>query len=298
MENEVSVFSLDFPPNINAVYEICPVYAQKKALDCYGFGKSDGTNIAIFDRSGRKNQQFKFNLDKDLNVSIEPLHAPGKVLDVKDGIAKDRQNLQLWSKNNTKAQSFKMVRTSDGCYRFISCINSKYAIDVYGKASNNNANVIIYTKNNTDAQKFVLFPKYQLPSTLSYALKYAEQNNPNFNVLVPNSANFCSQCLWAGGLNQDDLWNINSYAFTDETLLREYFISKNVPWKENVPLREVDSGDIIYNKSELGGFCTPLIVVQKLKKGLIYCGNTQGENKGILTMSIIPGVLKTSTLFK
>ena len=112
-------------------------------------------------------------------------------------------------------------------------------------------------------------------------------------------ANFCSQCLWAGGINQDDIWNINSYAFTSETMFREYFIKKNVAWKENVPLKEVESGDIIYNKTEIGGFCTPIIVVQKLKKkGIIYCGNTRGVNKGILTLYIIPGVLKTSTLFK
>ena len=191
-----------------------------------------------------------------------------------------------------------MVRTSDGCYRFLSCLNFNFAIDVYGRENKNNSNVIIYTKNNTDAQKFVLFPKYQLPSTLSYALKYAEENNPSFNVCVPNSANFCSQCLWAGGINQDDIWNINSYAFTNEIMFREYFINRNVPWKENVPLTEIESGDIIYNKTEIGGFCTPLIVVQILKKGIIYCGNTGGVNKGILTIFIIPGVLKTSTLFK
>ena len=145
MENEVSVFSLDFHPNINAAYEICPVYAQKKALDCYVLGKSDGINLMIQDRNGGKNQQFKFILDKDLNVSIEPLHAPGKVLDVKDGNAKNRQNIQLWTKNNTKTQSFKTVRTSDGCYRFFSCLNFNFAIDIYGKANKNNSNVIIIT---------------------------------------------------------------------------------------------------------------------------------------------------------
>jgi 5-hydroxyisourate hydrolase-like protein (transthyretin family) len=297
MENEVSVFSLEYPPNLNATYEIAPSYVPQRTLDCLHCGTKDGTILIIWDRNGGKNQEFKFHLDKDLNVSIEPMHAPGKVLDVKGGKPKNTANIQLSTKNDSKSQKFKMVRTSDNCYIFFSCYDLNYAIDVLHSGTKNETKVVVFTKNYTKAQKFVLFQKKHLPLTLAYALKYAEEENPNFKTCDPNCANFCSQCLLAGGQNEDDVWNRNSYAFINETMFREYFIQKNVKWKENVPINEVESGDIIYSKNDDGGFCTPLIVVKTLKRGIIYCGNTQGKNKGMLNVSVIPGVLKTNCLF-
>ena len=41
-----------------------------------------------------------------------------------------------------------------------------------------------------------------------------------------------------------------------------------------------------------------MFFIKKLKKGFIYCGNISDiDGKGILPLTIIPGVLKTSSLF-
>ena len=294
-----NVFSLPIHPNINKIYSIVPIYAVHKAFDLYHWGTKNGTNLLIWGRSGNPNQEFKFNLDKDLYISIEPLHCKGKVLDLEGSNIKSHTNIHLWEKNGSKSQLFKLVKSGENCYSFIASSDNNLAIDVFMMKSDDGSNVILHARNDSNAQKFYLVGRNVLESCLAYALKYSEEENPEYQTCNPNSANFCSQCLLAGGEDENEIWNKNSYSFVNEIMFREYFISKNVKWEENVGLNEVESGDIVYNKNEEDGFCTPIIVIQKLKKGIIYCGNVStGKNKGLFYIKTIPGLLKTSSLFK
>ena len=82
--------------------------------------------------------------------------------------------------------------------------------------------------------------------------------------------------------------------------MRNYFIEKGIEWKENAKIEEANPGDIIYTKIEKNEFSFPVFFISNLKKGFVYCGNNSNieNNKGILNMKIVPGLLKTSKLFK
>ena len=109
---------------------------------------------------------------------------------------------------------------------------------------------------------------------------------------------FCSQCLVAGGEDENDVWNKNTDAFKDDRLLREHFNQKGIPWVENANIKEIESGDIVYTKKESDTFSGPVFVIKRMKKGIIYCGNNSDiKSKGFLKLNEAPGLLKTSNLF-
>lgn len=296
---EPSIFSSDIYPNPNKLYTIVPIFAQDKAIDINKGDTKEGTKVHIWKRHNGSNQTFKLVLNDNLDCSIEPLHCKNRTLDVRFSEVKNHTNIQLWGKNGTKAQYFRLVKAGDDCFTFLSSLNYNYAIDVEGKNSKDGTKLILYQRNNTDAQKFKLIGKNVLTSSIEYALKYSVESNPKYKIYNPNGANFCSQCLFAGGENANEVWKPNSDAFINETILREYFFQeKGIEWKENAKIEEAKPGDIIYTKKENNEFCFPVFFIMKLKNGFVYCGNNEHmENKGIMNIKIFPGLLKTSSLF-
>ena len=295
---EYSIFISTFHINPNKKYIIEPLCAPKMALDIDEGKTKNGTNIFIYQRHNNLNQLFKFNVNQNLDCYIESCLWKNKVVDVNHSEVKNGTNIQLWSKNNTKAQLFHIIKVWKDSYSFLSSLNYAYCIDISGSGTKNKTNVQLYKNNYTKGQRFKLYGINDLTSALEYALKYSVEPNPNYTFEDKNDANFCSQCLYAGGEADNEIWNKNTETFKDETLLKNYFIKKGIEWNENVNLNEIKSGDIVYIKKENDLFTQPVFVIKKLKKGFIYCGNISDiDNKGILQLTIIPGVLKTSSLF-
>ena len=296
---EPSIFVSAFHLNPNKKYVIESLCAPNMALDVDEAKTKDGTNIFIFKRNNNLNQLFKFNVNKNLDCFIEACHWNNKVIDVNHSEVKNGTNIQLWSKNFTKAQLFRIIKIGQESYSFLSNLDYTYCIDVSGSGTKNKTNIQLYKRNYTKAQRYKLYGINDLSSALEYALKYSEEPNFNYTFEDKNGANFCSQCLYAGGVEDNEIWNKNTDTFKDDTLLREYFNKKEgIAWDENVNLKDINSGDIIYTKKENDLFTEPVFVIKRLKKSIIYCGNVfEIDSKGILKLKIYPGVLKTSSLF-
>ena len=173
-------------------------------------------------------------------------------------------------KNNTNAQYFRLIKAGEDCYTFLSSLNYNFAIDVEGKNSKNGTKIILYQRNNTDAQKFKLIGKNVLTSAIEYALKYSIEPNPKYKIYNPNGANFCSQCLFAGGENINEIWNKDYDSFIKDALLIEYFCQKGIELKENANIEEANPCDIIFTKKENNEFCFPVFFLKKLKNGFVY----------------------------
>ena len=101
---EPSVFSLVIYPNPNKIYTIIPIFTQNKAIDINRGDSKEGTKVQIWESHNGLNQQFKLNINKDFDCSIEPLHCKNRTLDVKYSQVKNGNDIQLWGKNDTKAQ--------------------------------------------------------------------------------------------------------------------------------------------------------------------------------------------------
>lgn len=296
--SEPSVFSFEFGLNPNKIYTIVPVYAQDMAIDINGSETKNGAKVTLWSRNNGKNQKFKIILNKDKDAMFEAQHCKNMVLDLCHSKVENSTPIHLYTRNDTPAQYFRVVKAGDDCYSFLSSYNHSFCIDVHHSEKKNGAKIQLYERNNSDAQKFKLIGENDLSSALAYALKYSEEINREYEFFSSNSANFCSQCLYAGGVDIDAEWNKNSYYFTNDTKFREYFQKKGVEWKEFANLSEVNSGDIIYKKNELNEFCSPIFVIKRLKNGIIYCANSLEMNKGILNIDYTTGLLKTSSLFK
>ena len=296
--SEPSVFSLDFCPNPNKIYTIVPVYAQEMAIDINGAETKNGAKVQLWTRNNGKNQKFKIILNKDKDAMFEVQHCKNMVLDLCHSKVQNSTPIHLYSRNDTNAQYFRVVKAGDDCYSFLSSYNNSFCFDVHHSEKKNGAKIQLYGRNYSDAQKFKLIGENDLRSALAYALKYSDEPNGEYEFLPLNSANFCSQCLYAGGVDVDAEWNKNSDNFTNDTKLREYFQKKGVEWKEFANLSEVNSGDIIYKINDSNEFCNPIFVIKKLKDGVIYCSNSLEMNKGILNIDFASGLLRTSSLFK
>ena len=296
--SEPSVFSFEFGPNPNKKYTIVPDYAQDMAIDINGSETKNGAKVTLWSRNNGKNQKFKIILNKDKDAMFEAQHCKNMVLDLCHSKVQNSTPIHLYTRNDTPAQYFRVVKAGDDCYSFLSSYNHSFCIDVNRGEKKNEAKIQLYERNNTDAQKFKLIGENDLSSALAYALKYSDVPNGEYEFFASNSANFCSQCLYAGGVDIVAEWNKHSNNFTNETKLREYFQKKGVEWKEMANLLEVNSGDIIYNKNDSNEFCNPMFVIKRLKDGVIYCSNSLEKNRGILNIDFAPGLLRTSSLFK
>ena len=104
---------------------------------------------------------------------------------------------------------------------FISKLNESFCIDVSNGGSDNETNIWLYTKNDTNAQKFRLINS--LDAAIIYAKKYYNERNIKYNFYEGhNCANFCSQCLVAGGVPITDEWKNGEPAFINIQKLIKY----------------------------------------------------------------------------
>lgn len=86
-----------------------------------------------------------------------------------------------------------------------------------------------------------------------YALEYNEEEYGNFNPLGGDCANFVSQCILAGGYDEDETWNKHSLAWLNVEAMHDYFADKKV-MIENPRYDDFEAGDLIISNDyeELG----------------------------------------------
>lgn len=128
-----------------------------RALDVSGWGKSNGTNIAIYEASGRTNQQWDFISSGNGVYQIRSVFN-GLNLDVTGGKTANSTNVQLWSPKNNGAQKWRLVKVSpsinNGTYTVASSLNTNKVIDVPKASKDNSTKLAMYDNNGKANQKW------------------------------------------------------------------------------------------------------------------------------------------------
>lgn len=86
-----------------------------------------------------------------------------------------------------------------------------------------------------------------------YALEYNEEEFGNYNPMGGDCANFVSQCIMAGGYEEDGTWYKHSLAWLNVEAMYEYFKDKKV-MIEDPSYEDFEKGDLIISNDyeELG----------------------------------------------
>ena len=140
------------------VYVFHPKCALSKCLDVDNGGKSNGTNLLIWNYHRSNNQRFQAKSVGKGYFIFQNLQS-GTVIDVTNGEALNGTNIQMWESNNTDSQKWKVINKGNGFYSLQSKLDSDYYLDVEGGGSSDGTNVNLYKGNNTDAQKFLIVKK-------------------------------------------------------------------------------------------------------------------------------------------
>jgi hypothetical protein len=283
--------------NVNKIYKIETKLNPELVFEIEKGGRKDKTKIVLGKSMDVTYQFFKLHRKSDSNYMIESLHIKNKVIDIYQRNNKDGTQIEIYERNDTDAQIFHIVEVGEGYYSFLSSSDNNFCLDIKSGVSNPGNVIWLYHRNFSDAQKFKLVGKNFLNYSMDYALEYAQKRNPDYEVHEPNSTNFCSQCLVAGGVDEDEIWTKNSEAFVDPLKFKEYFVKKGVEWKENPTINEIMAGDIIFiqYKSNLH---FPLFVVRTTIDKIVFCSNSEDKKESFLKVETAKGILKTSSLFK
>lgn len=298
-----------------------PKCAPGQVLDVDGAKTESGTNIHLWKLGEGIHQFFRF-VDAGEGFSyIEACHCNNKVIDVSNGIAANGTNIQLYEKNYTNSQKFKIVDVGDGYYMFKSKINENYCIDVSNGENKNRTNIWLYAKNDTNAQKFKLINS--LDAAIKYAKIYCYKRNDKYKFYDGhNCANFCSQCLVAGGVPMTNEWKNEQPAFINTHKLKDYFCKRGVQFIENrlpdyhpinilqrieifvnivdekkyLTINDISRGDIVYNGNFFNGLAHAMFVTGFDGNDVLICANSNDRMDYHIKFHTITAVLKTSCL--
>ena len=287
-----------FIPNPKYIYKIIPIYAQNLAFEIKNGKKEDGTNIELGELKEVPYQYFKLIQNNNSKFTIESIYCKDKVIEVKNNKMTISSNIQLSHKTNIDKQLFHIVKEGENSYSILSSLDEHFCLDIQSRGNKKGANVQLFKRNYSSAQLFKLIGKRNIYQSIEYALKYSIEKNPDYKICEPNSANFCSQCLFEGGVESDIIWNKDSDTFIDPTLLKQYFCDRGIDWIKSPSLRDINPGDIVYKKFYEDKFDEPAFVIRKNNEEIIYCGNSIDVKEGYLKYNLIKAVLKTSFLYK
>ncbi len=295
-----------------------PKCAPGMVLDVCGAKTEPGTNIHLWKLGEGIHQFFKFVDAGEGYFYIEACHCRDKVIDVTNGEAKNCVNIQLYGKDNKNSQKFKKVDVGDGYYMFISKLNESFCVDVSNGRSDNETNIWLYTKNDTNAQKFRLINS--LDAAIIYAKKYSNERNIKYKFYEGhNCANFCSQCLVAGGVPMTNEWKNEEPAFINIQKLIDYFCSKGVQlikkknWynidymkimsnfftnteEKNLNINDISRGDIIFSGNIFTNLAHAMFVIGKDGNNVKICANTNDRCDYPINFNKVTAVLKTNIL--
>ena len=287
-----------FIPNKKYVYKIVPIYAQNLAIEIKDGKTNDGTNIELGESKDVAYQYFKIILDENNKYIFEPAHCSESVIDIRGMKMKNKTNIHLYHKNGTDAQYFHIEKSNNDAFLILAAKDENYALDVHSKGNKTGANIQLFKKNNSESQQFLLLGRKNIFAAFDYALKYSTERNPEYKNCKINCANFCSQCLLAGGIEPDIIWNKDSESFIDPMKLQKYFFNKGVEWIEYPNIRDYNPGDIAYMINKEKKFDHPIFIIKIINEQIIFCGNSMDIKEGSLNYTSFGAVLQTSSLFK
>ena len=286
-----------FIPNSKYIYKIQPLYSKNLVFEVEKGKIKDGTNIQLGESKDEKYQYFKILPRDDNCCRFEPMHCRTSVIDVKHSKMKNHNNIQLYTQNSTNAQYFNIIKVGEDCYSFLSSIDQNFCIDCSNSGTKPKTNIQLYNRNYTDAQKFRLISRRDISLSVEYAKKYALEKNKDFKGYSPNDANFCSQCLVAGGVEESSSWNQNKESFRTYNGLKDYFCNKGIEWNEYFNDINIEQGDILFLKFSEQNIKVAFVVSIKDKQILI-CSNDPNMKEETIDKHFIWCILKTSSLFK
>ena len=298
MEN-ISQTSSSIHINPNKLYKIETKISKDVVLEIQKGAKKNETPIVLAKSSDASYQFFRLRPKGD-NYVIESFPFQDFAIDIYRSKMEKENKIELYKKNNTNAQTFKFVDAGDGYVSILSIINENFCFDVPLSNASPGKKIWLYQRNFTNAQKFKLIGMNFINQSLDYAKKFALEKNQDYEVKEDNSTNFCSQCLVAGGIDEDDIWRKGSEAFYNGVEFKKYFIEKkNVEWKENPKIEDIKAGDIIFCKdNEKNNFAKTMFVVRTTSNNAVFCSNSKDLLEEYLKVNLMEGILKTSILYK
>ena len=283
--------------NPNKLYKIETKLTPGIVLEVQKGSKKEETPIVLGKSSEASYQFFKLR-PKGENYIIETLQDKNNVIDIHHSKMIAGNKIQLYRNNNTNAQVFRFVDAGDGYTSILSIIDQEFCLDVPYSKTTPGSKIWLYKRNFTDAQKFKLIGINFINQSLDYAKKYSSERNPEYDLKEDNSTNFCSQCLVAGGVDQDDIWKKGEEAFHQSEKFKQYFIGKNVEWKINPHINDIKPGDIIFCKDNAKNeFAKTVFVVRTSSNKVVFSSNSKDFNEEYLELNQIEGALKTSCFF-
>ena len=126
---------------------------NNQAIDVYGGGTANGTNVWIYPHSANNQAQiWRITKQNDYYTIINP--NSGKALDVNNGAITSNSNVQIYEPNNTCAQQWNIVQNSDGSVSIKNACEPSQVLDV--QDYNTNIQIYIAWGDNNSAQKWWL----------------------------------------------------------------------------------------------------------------------------------------------
>ena len=182
------------------------VSGDKKALDVYNFGTSDGVNVCQWSYAAGSNQTWTFEAvqqEAAQTVSngwyyIKSVHAQ-KYLQAANNQGGNGVNVEIGTGTGVQGQRWYVTNTGDG---YITLKNGNgYMLDVQYGANDNGTNIQTYSANGADAQKFRLEQVKSGVFGITTKVSGGKKALDVYNFGTSDGVNVC-QWAYAAGTNQ------------------------------------------------------------------------------------------------
>ncbi len=153
VQDRVQVIALSSGLVSGATYKLLH-QGTSKALDVFGGGSSDGTNVDQWQDNGITNERW---IVTSAGGGYYKLTHKGtsECLDVSGGSTSQGANVQQWGDNGTDAQRWLIQLQSDGSYK-LTHKGTNQCLDVSNNSSADGANVQQWTDNGSAAQRWLM----------------------------------------------------------------------------------------------------------------------------------------------
>ena len=127
---------------------------DSSALQAYGGGTANYTDLSVYAGNGSKAQQFNVKFNSSTNHYEIVTVDGGKYLDVKANNASNGGIVMINQEIPSCGQNWLINKNEDGSFTIASGCDENFVLNVTSTTAENNAKVQLYARNNTTAQKF------------------------------------------------------------------------------------------------------------------------------------------------